>query len=476
MLQMLEVPEIPKPYSDYVDVGLRSGRALLELINDVLDFSRIESGALQLEVTDFDLGELVADSLAAITAQAGQKGLQVQSSVDPDLPPALRGDPLRLRQVLVNLLGNSLKFTAQGRIDLRLGLREGGERVCFEVEDTGIGISPEQQAAVFERFSQADASTTRRFGGAGLGLAISRQLVRSMGGEMQIASAPGVGTRIWFELPLVVGQARERIAPAEAARPLALQGKVLVVDDVETNRLVGLAMLQRLGLSGTAAASGSEAIGLLAHDSFDLILMDCQMPEMDGYEATARLVASLGERCPPIVAMTAHVAPEDRERAAAAGMCDYLTKPIAGQALRTVVERWLPGSSTAELPRFTTRAGEEVLAQGKFDELAEAIDPSGMQHLFGMFLASVRTQIGQLSAALDTGDLVQVQRLSHAMKGTSANVGALRLSILAARLERSAAHEDAAGMAAVLDFLPGALEELESATASALAALDQTPG
>lgn len=472
MLQMLEAPEIPKPFSDYVDVALRSGRALLELINDVLDFSRIESGALELEVTDFDLGELVADTLAAVTAQARQKGLTVECRVDPALPPALRGDPLRLRQVLVNLLGNSLKFTPQGRIDLRLSLREGGTRVSYEVEDSGIGISPEQQVAVFERFSQADASTTRRFGGAGLGLAISRQLVRSMGGEMRIASELGVGTRIWFDLPLEEGQLRERGAAHDAPlSPVSLQGRVLVVDDVETNRLVGLAMLQRLGLNGAAAAGGDEALVLVTTESFDLILMDCQMPGMDGYETTLKLSALLGERCPPVVAMTAHVAPEDRERALAAGMCDYLTKPIAGQALRSVVERWLPGTSLTEPPRFTTRAGEEVLARAKFDELAEAIDPAGMAQLFLMFMQSMRKQLSQLNTALEEGDLERVKNLGHAMKGTSANVGAMRLSILAARMERAAGAEDAPGMAAVLDVLPAAMDELDTAIESSLHSL-----
>jgi PAS domain S-box-containing protein len=461
MLQMLQSPDINPPYDDYVRVALRSGRSLLELINDVLDFSRIQSDALSLEVVDFGLQELANDALAPIVSAAQQKGLEVGLSIAPELPAALQGDPLRLRQVLVNLLGNALKFTAQGSLQLKIERSATAAHVRYAVSDTGIGIAREQLSSIFERFSQGDASTTRRFGGAGLGLAISQELVQRMGGRLEIKSVPNEGTTIWFELPLVVGALPDAAATSELLGR-RFTGKVLVVDDVETNRSVAHAMLQRLGLAVEVADTALSAIDRAASGAFDLIFMDCQMPEVDGYEATRRLLEQLGERCPPVVAMTAHVEPAQRDEARAAGMRDYLAKPLSMEALAAVLARWLgPEPSVAPSPvQFRTRAGEEIIASAKLAELREAFDVDGLRGLYAAFGESMETLIERVDGHLQARDAEALVQVFHAIKGTSANVGATRIAVLVSRMGNAASQRNFAALGQAAALLRAAMEEV----------------
>jgi CheY-like chemotaxis protein/anti-sigma regulatory factor (Ser/Thr protein kinase) len=330
-------------------VALReSGLNLLTIVNDILDFSQVEAGKLELETVAFDLGALAESLMAPLASSAREKGLFLRLDIDPTTPRYVRGDPGRLRQILTNLAGNAVKFTDTGGVTVRVRRLETDdvERIRFEVVDTGIGIEPGARANLLDPFTQADASTTRRFGGTGLGLAICRRLIDLMGGTFDFESQPGEGATFWFDVALpAVGI----IAPA---RPVAATGaRALVVDDSEINRIVAQDMLEALGFAVDAVGTGAEAVEA-APAGYDLIVMDCLMPGMDGYEATARIRRLEGgpdnPRHTPIVAVTACVMPGDRERCLEAGMDDYLPKPLEPAALAMVAERLLAvGSSTS---------------------------------------------------------------------------------------------------------------------------------
>jgi CheY-like chemotaxis protein len=350
-----------------------SAESLLTIVNDILDFSKIEAGKMDLEMLDCDVRRLVDEVVDLLSESARRKGLTLGAVVAPELPALLRGDPGRLRQVLVNLVSNAIKFTERGEIEIRVASSE--TRVAsaeddhshlapryslrFSVCDTGIGISAEARDRLFQAFAQADGSTTRRYGGTGLGLAISRQLVELMGGQIGVESAPGVGSTFWFAIPfersaVVPGPSRLMVAPGpRAAVPAApardaqppADGKlrVLVVEDNPVNQRVAVRMLQRLGLGADVASDGLEAVESFSRQPYDLILMDCQMPGLDGYEATARIRQIEGtERHIPIVAMTASAMRGDRERCLEAGMDDYISKPVTIETLESVLGRWVP--------------------------------------------------------------------------------------------------------------------------------------
>ncbi len=330
-----------------------SASSLLRIINDILDFSKIEARKLELETVDFDLRRTLEELAELFALLAAERSLSFEWQLAPEVPQRLRGDPVRLRQVLINLVGNALKFTVSGGILLHVGRqpdRDGGIVLAVEVSDSGIGIASEHLDKVFAPFEQADSSTTRTFGGTGLGLTIARQLVELMGGRISVSSAVGCGTTFYFEVvlapgtpePLAVAAPRD---PSLASVP-ATGGawgdlRVLIVEDNPVNMLVAVGLLGKLGIRTIdKAGDGLEAVEKAPSGAYDLILMDCQMPRLDGYAATARLRAA-GVRT-PIVAMTAHAMSGDRERCLAAGMDEYVTKPVAlddlaaslGRALR----------------------------------------------------------------------------------------------------------------------------------------------
>ena len=330
-----------------------SADALLTIINDILDFSRVESGRLELESLTFDLKGLVLEVLELLTFQASQKGLQFHCELDPLLPGAVVGDPGRMRQVLINLGGNAVKFTAEGQVTLRVRLRAQDSAhvdLDFEVEDTGIGIPAAKLPGLFNPFSQADASMARRYGGTGLGLSISKRLVELMGGAMEAHSQEGRGSRFQFNLRLPVG-VLDPPAPTHEAQAAgagsALHLRVLVVEDNAINQRVISKMLEKIGHRADMAGNGLEALGALVDRPYDLVLMDCQMPELDGFEATQRLrdpaSGVLNPRV-PVVALTANAMVGDRERCLAAGMDDYLPKPVQMAALLAVLAKWGPTS------------------------------------------------------------------------------------------------------------------------------------
>jgi signal transduction histidine kinase/ActR/RegA family two-component response regulator len=332
---------------DYAELGRHSAETLLALVNDFLDFSKIDAGRLELAPVLFDPREVFTDALAVVKEEARGKGLQLVAEIDASR--RLWGDATRLRQILVNLLGNAVKFTPDGSVTLRARVREGNGGQCWlhiEVIDTGIGIGADAQRRLFQPFSQADASTTRRYGGTGLGLAICKALAQLMGGDIGVNSEAGKGSRFWVELPFACGETAAGIEEeAPAGNPVVtgeLRGHVLVAEDNPVNRRVAEEMLRRIGFSVDTAEDGRQAIdAALAHD-YDLVLMDCDMPVVDGFEASRAIRRREGAgRHVPIVAMTASALSGDRERCLAAGMDDYLSKPTRLEDIARMAARWV---------------------------------------------------------------------------------------------------------------------------------------
>jgi signal transduction histidine kinase/CheY-like chemotaxis protein/HPt (histidine-containing phosphotransfer) domain-containing protein len=575
--------ELSNAQRRYTEIVRSSGEALLGLINDILDYSKIESGRLDLETADFDLESMVSELSGTLALRAEEKGVELLYSVDPAIPARLRGDPGRLRQILTNLVGNAIKFTAEGEVVIRLTLESETESsidLRCTVRDTGIGIPPGKADEIFDSFTQVDASTTRRYGGTGLGLAISRQLVRMMGGSIGVESEEGRGSEFWFTVTLArqsgssrpIEKASEELRgvrvlvvddnatnreilrallvswqmrPAEAksgeqaielmknacrdgdpfrlaiidmqmpgmdgeelgraiqsdrelsttvmimltslgtwgdTRRLAEIGfagyltkpthsqelrnaasqalaatddrarllphtpaseqagieavgrgsRVLVAEDNVANQMVAVGLLRKLGAHGDAVADGREAVAALQTVPYDLVLMDVQMPEMDGLEATRRIrsgESGINDRGIPIVAMTGHAMHEDRQRCLAVGMNDYLTKPVSPDSLARVLASWLPAAPVVwnRVAMMERMMGDESLAR----EILEA------------FVRDAGRFLDPFDAALEACDLAQLERLAHSAKGVAGTICADELQALAARVEQAARDGDA---------------------------------
>ena len=333
-----------------VETAQRSGAGMLALIDDLLDLSRIEAGKLTLAEAPFAPRALFDDVIALLTPCAQAKSLRLVTTLASDLPQRLTGDAQRLRQVLTNLLGNAVKFTEEGEVELRAAIDgpagpDGKLRLRVEVRDSGPGIAASQHAAVFDAFMQVDASSTRRHGGSGLGLAIVKQLVELMGGEVGVASRPGGGSTFWFSLWLAVAEA-PTAPPDVAADTAGLDAAVLLAEDNPVNQLVLQRMLELLGCRVDTVGDGQAAVAAAAARHYDVVLMDLHMPVMDGFQATERILATAsrnGATPPPIVALSAAVLPEDRRRSAASGMVDFISKPVGLERLRSCIAAQLPG-------------------------------------------------------------------------------------------------------------------------------------
>jgi CheY-like chemotaxis protein len=340
-------------------MAYQSGDSLLSIIDDILDFSKLESGTLQLESVNFDLQDFLHDTAELLAKQAHEKGLSLDC-IPPQGPSlVVCGDPLRLRQILANLIGNAIKFTQQGNVLLRVtAANDGAEHlnVGFEVVDTGIGISLEQQKRIFDSFAQEDDSTTRRFGGTGLGLSISKQFVEAMGGKLRVVSEPGKGSAFSFDLRMPAGDEVDLVVTKRFLKKelssLAtrldntelLVGQILVVDDNEVNRAVASFMLTDLGIEIDIAEDGVQALEKFSSGSFDAILMDCQMPKLDGLQATQairQMESESGEDPVPIIAVTASAIIGESEKCIAAGMNDFLSKPYTSKQLYSILSKYL---------------------------------------------------------------------------------------------------------------------------------------
>ncbi len=621
MTELLLGTPLTDEQKEYAETVRLSGESLLSIINDILDFSKIEAGAMGLDIIDFDLRATVEDVTGLLAARAHEKDLEVIGFVEHDVPAALKGDPGRLRQILMNLVGNAIKFTERGEVAVQARTTEDrpdSVSVRFEVRDTGIGMTEEQQAHVFESFSQADASTTRRYGGTGLGLAISRQLVALMGGEIGVESEPGVGSTFWFEVPFEKGDAGHLVAPGRLAdlkglrvlvvddnatnrrvlsRQIAPHGvrdacaedgpeallmlreareagdpfdaavidmqmpdmdglqlaravkgdptiadvrlilltsmgkrgddadevrrvgieayltkparqhelrdalatvvgreadgaadgrgdaplvtrnvlrearaqsraRVLVAEDNPVNQMVALRMLERLGYRVDVVENGAEALEEVAHGHYDAVLMDVQMPEMDGYEATAKIRDREGAaRHTPIIAMTANALEGEREEALSAGMDDYVAKPVKAEELDRMLRRWTsPAEGTSATEGAAEGGGAPDAAPPLDPEVIETLrslqgegEPDLVAELAGMFLDDATLRLEELRDAIGEADAGRVRGVAHSLKGSSGNMGATRVHEVCAELERAGESGDLAAAPRLLERLEGEL-------------------
>jgi len=352
--QLLKDTSLTDQQRELIETMHRSADALLTLVNDILDFSKIEAGKMTLEVADVNLRSLICDVTTLTEGLASKKGLTVSVQIDSDVPEEFRGDPIRLRQILFNLVGNAIKFTERGRVtvtvSLKQGRTEGSDSVVLQwrIQDTGIGMTPEQQARLFQAYAQADASTTRKFGGTGLGLMICHQLVQLMGGAITVESSIGRGSTFAYTTNLLPAIHRDASASSLGTdqRSVGEQGgslRVLVADDNEINQVVACKFLQKLGCHVEIARTGREAVEAITRTVYDVVLMDCEMPEMDGYEAT-REVRRREEGTPshlPIMALTGHASDEDAQKCHQAGMDKVMTKPLTLPILRASLQELL---------------------------------------------------------------------------------------------------------------------------------------
>ena len=474
---LLATADLDQGERESVEAIETAGQTLLSIINDVLDFSKIEADRLDLERVGFDPGILAGSVVRLFEVTATDKGLGLKADIDPSIPIVLAGDPHRLSQILSNLIGNAIKFTSTGSVTVRVRVtkRTTSDTVLrFEVVDTGIGIDEQTRARLFTPFVQADTSTTRNFGGTGLGLAICKRLVGMMDGEIDIDSTPDAGSTFWFTARLAEPTDQEYravfAAHEQASRPSQVIGAhVLVAEDNEANKRLIERLLARLGVECTIVDNGREAVAAIVDGSFDLVLMDCRMPEMDGFEATRAIRA---QQCDvPIVALTANAILGDREDCIAAGMDDYLSKPIVAVDLAGTLGRWLPADrSLARIAR--ARSGGKRSAGARSGDLGSPIDPSQIAELIDLdpdgsagflaamiesYEATVAETVPGIQEALLACDTELLEDAAHKLKGVSANLGARCVHEASARLVELARSGTTEGGEAMLEDLEAAL-------------------
>ncbi|MEO5375420.1 MAG: PAS domain S-box protein [Alphaproteobacteria bacterium] len=457
------------------EVAQRSGQSLLSIINDILDFSKMEAGKLDLSIGNIELRRLVRDVVEMVEPAASRKGLTIEVTLDPALPPWLRGDKVRLRQILANLAGNAVKFTEAGQVHIAVAsvasVAASPSVLRFAVTDTGMGISKADQARLFTRFTQVESSLTRKYGGTGLGLAICRRLVGLMGGEIGVDSEPGRGSTFWFTVALPPGEAEAEALspePASAAASASVPragGRLLLAEDSEANRLVATTILRRAGHTVDTVENGADAVEAVQTRAYDLVLMDVAMPGMDGLQATKLirgLPPPLGRL--PIIAMTAFAMRGDADMCLAAGMDGYLSKPVDPAALLAEVSRWLGRTA----PAGETAVAATVGAQGLLDEaaiatLVEGTDLDTVRVIAGKVAEEMWSRAARLAEATQRGDVDAVGREAHTLKSLASTFGAGDLTSLARSIEEGCRAGDA-GVLSQVD----ALRALTNSVATAL--------
>ncbi|PWB76970.1 MAG: hybrid sensor histidine kinase/response regulator [Candidatus Methylomirabilota bacterium] len=488
---------------EYLGLVKSSAESLLSLLNDILDCSKIEANKLRLETVPFSVGDTLDAALRPFALQAGQKGLTLTWDIPRNMSDVLVGDPARFRQIVVNLVGNAIKFTERGEVTVRVqAVVEADLGQCVlhcSVIDTGIGIPSERQQAIFDPFTQVDGSTTRQYGGTGLGLTITAQLVAMMGGRIWLESEPGLGSAFHFTARFGV-QRPSAAAPIAGGTDRGVRDRavrtpaefrrlhILLAEDQEVNRLLAVRLLEKVGHTVAVAGTGREALAAFERERFDLVLMDVQMPEMDGIAATAAIRArerTTGARV-PILALTAHAMSGDRERCLAAGMDEYLSKPLQAQALYGAIARLC--ASAPDPRRDETRAeaigGEAAATDCVFGLTASIERDSGfdreaalrlvegdlplLQRVIGVFVESAPRRMQEIGAAVDRADGQALAAAAHALKGAVGLFGARAVVETLWRLETVGRENEMTGAEQLCDTLETALARLIPALAQCM--------
>jgi PAS domain S-box-containing protein len=495
--EMLAEDGLNDEQRQYANLIRESGTNLLRIINEILDFSKVEAGKLEVDITECTLREILEEVDSMLRPQAQRKKLNFRVSPGKGLPARIRTDPTRLRQCLINLVSNAIKFTEKGHVYLTVTLETGTDNepfIRFDVEDTGIGIKPEDHQRIFESFTQADGSTGRKYGGTGLGLAITRRLAELLGGRLTVTSEEGQGSVFSLAVPAGV-DSREQPSPDvdegahQANRALKkaqpkFSGHVLVAEDVKTNQMLAKAMLSRMGLEVTIAADGSDAVQKARAHDFDLILMDIQMPGMDGYQAT-RTLRREGIKT-PIVAVTAHAMKGDDQKCIEAGCDDYLPKPLDRRRLLEKIQKYLCvkdeaacQNTEAAKPResgtseISCNHAPEESGVSQTSEAADSMEILNWDELIGrlgdeelireivpIFLNDNKERFEKLTEAVEAGDAKTLKLYAHAVKGAGRNIGAIRLSNIAHRLECAGREDDLEAATPLFDALKTELEKV----------------
>jgi PAS domain S-box-containing protein len=484
MLQLLADTRLDERQSDMVGKSRMAARSLLDIVNDILDYSKIEAGMMQLHEVPFRMAELHHELAVILDGARGQKPLDVVFALDPALPAVVVGDPVRLKQVLINLGGNAIKFTERGCVTLRwqlLARLAGRARIRFAVEDSGIGIAPELQATIFDSFSQGESSTTRRFGGSGLGLTISQRLVTYMGGHIDLVSTPGQGSCFSFEIELLEGQEADMpsigVVDLNEAGERALEGiRILLVEDNALNQEVAMSMLAREGAAMTLAENGLQAVETLRATpaGFDLVLMDMQMPVLDGLRATERIRGELGLGSLPVIAMTANAMTSDRDNCLKAGMNAHIGKPFDLAEVVRTVRRFTRDASLVLPPAapMPERAAEPPRDGPVFDESGALRRLGGnrllLDQLRSRFGTAAKTLLRQAQARVTRGERASAADALHQLKGSAGVIGAARLAARCSEVERALRSEGVdpggargrGGLDGVADALQEVLDDL----------------
>jgi two-component system sensor histidine kinase/response regulator len=458
---------------DYVEKIYSASKSLLRIIDDILDFSKLEAGKMTLEAIDFPLQQVLDYLRDLMTPVAQQKNLALHWQVNVDAAQHFVGDPLRLGQVLLNLLSNAVKFTERGTVGLQVDARPLNDTTVelkFAVSDTGIGLSPEQCAGLFQSFSQADASTTRKYGGTGLGLAISKQLTELMHGQISVQSALGQGSTFTVTIPLkrAAGKPMDGDRAAQTSVTALPGARLLVVEDNPVNQQIARELLTRGGVTVTIANNGLECLALLEQQSFDAVLMDVQMPVLDGMETATAIRQRLRLNSLPIIAMTANAMCGDRDRCLEAGMNDYLAKPIEPRALWNTLAKWVKPRAEVAAPAHARSSPTQQMPTMRGIDLAVALKHAGddvafLRELLREFRATHAEDDKRLREALAAGDVTSAKRLAHTLKSVAATFGAQRLHAVAATMDAHLRDGAIAPCEALLGELTGALEEVRAA-------------
>jgi signal transduction histidine kinase/DNA-binding response OmpR family regulator len=457
MADVLSATPLSSDQQKCVDVFQRNGVSLLNLINDILDLSKVEAGRVDLEATEMDLREVIARAMEVVEVRATAKALSLRQAIAPGVPLQLIGDPNRLRQIIINLLGNSIKFTDQGGLEVRVEPDPDDQRpgrLRFGISDTGIGIPEDKLGLIFESFSQADSSTTRKYGGTGLGLAISKQLVELMDGRIWVESQVGVGSVFFFTAGFQV-QANQSVkekkttaaAPIEDLEAQISGLRILLADDSDDNRYLIRSYLKRSHVEIAIAENGEIAARMFRDGHYDVVLMDVEMPVMDGYQATAairRFEKEAGTPATPVLALTAHAFAEMAVRGLEAGFTALLTKPIRKATLLEALAEYAPEGRAAAAPKAVVIQVEE-----------------GMEDVVPGYLAKRRADVFVYTEALAKDDFESIRQLAHKMKGTGTGYGFPVLTELGGTLEEAAMAKDSARIRESLNRLAPYLDSIE---------------